>query len=169
MTTTWGEKSNQRCCSYWIHFVCLPVIFRTSSSLPLPPSFTPEALTCCAAGSVSTNWGQCRIELCSYGLIYVSISVDREGNRIFTPANPSWVLCTANIEWAVRFKPFHFLSGALLRDVVSSVTDKRISGFWQFIGRFRNFQYTQHLLLIYLFCVSSPFFSFFLSTSLPLL
>lgn len=52
-------------------------------SYSLPPSLYKEALTHCATGSIPTNWGQCRIELCSYGLIYMSISVDRRGNRIF--------------------------------------------------------------------------------------
>lgn len=57
-------------------------VFLSYSLLPPPPP-SAEALTYCATGSMLTNWGQCKIELRSYGLIYMSISVDRQGNRIF--------------------------------------------------------------------------------------
>lgn len=67
-------KYNQWFSSYQLHLVCLPVICTSLSSL-----------TRCTTGSIPTNWGQCRIEFGSYGLIYMSISVDRQGNRIFAP------------------------------------------------------------------------------------
>lgn len=103
-----------------------------SPPLSPPSSFpSPEALSGWAIGSIPANWGQRRIKLRSYGLIYTSISVDRRGNRILRRLILLGFLCTANIVWSVILKSSQLLSAALLRDFGYSLRTKRINGFWQ--------------------------------------
>lgn len=60
--------------------------YSLSSSSPVFFSSLPPLKLSLAepAGQFPTNWGQGRIKLCSYGLIYTSISVDRRGNKILS-------------------------------------------------------------------------------------
>lgn len=101
-------------------------------SLPLhllspPSSFpSPEALSGWAIGSIPANWGQRRIKLRSYGLIYTSISVDRRGNRILSPLILLGFLCTANIVWSVILKSSQLLSAALLCDFGYSLRQREL-------------------------------------------
>lgn len=115
---------------FFFSFFAYPSLFHSAEATPH-----------CTTGSDPTNWGQCRIELHSYGLIYMSVSADRRGNRIFPLTNPSWVLCTANIVWTVRFKPFIFslVHYFATRPPLLQTMTKRIRSFWQSNSHFHTY------------------------------
>lgn len=127
------EKSKRILRSFWIRFLCLVVRFflppppPTSLVSPPPQSFpSPEALSGWAIGSIPANWGQRRIKLRSYGLIYTSISVDRRGNRILSRLILLGFLCTANIVWSVILKSSQLLSAALRCDFGYSLPQREL-------------------------------------------
>lgn len=106
---------------------CCSVLSLPPHSCLPPPSFpSPEALSGWAIGSILANWGQRRIKLRSYGLIYTSISVDRRGNRILSPLILLGFLCTANIVWSVILKSSRLLSAALLCDFGYSLRQREL-------------------------------------------